>query len=145
MVFLISVGASYIHGTEENPLAKLAEAVHSTLIPRHRSDLRIYYDQEGKATTQHESKVIYEKVSQYSDEASLYSRRNVVDKSTSVGNFYDNCITSDPALSTESIRRMVASGLENLSHSAGCDLDQLSLKYYWTDDDLPVILYDACV
>jgi len=142
---LMVTGASYIHGTEENPLTQLVEAVQSTFIPRHRSDLRVYYDQHGVSSSQSESSLIYRKVSEYSDAASLHSRTNVVDRNTSVGSFYKSMIARDTELRTQTLRRLVSNGLENLSHSAGCDLDQLSLKYYWTDDDLPVLSATLCL
>jgi len=38
---------------------------------------------------------------------------------------------------SDDIRRLVASGVEMLGGIAACDLDQLSLKYYWMEQDLP--------
>jgi monoamine oxidase len=136
--YLISIGASYIHGTEENPLTHIAKAVGATLIPRKSSDQRLYFDHDGVAAGSSDSRLIYRKISEYADAALEFSREHSIDKDTTVGSFFNQRIKEDVELTTDAIRRMVSSGVEMLSHSAGCDLDKLSLKYYWTDDDLPV-------
>jgi hypothetical protein len=87
-----------------------------------------------------EARLVYRKVSKYCDAASLFSREHSVHKDTTVQSFFDERIKQDAELMNDAIRRMVRSGVEMLGHSAGCDLDKLSLKFYWTDDDLPVAL-----
>ena len=36
------------------------------------------------------------------------------------------------------MKYLVASGMEMLAEIATCDLNKLSLKYFWMEDDLPV-------
>lgn len=119
-------------------MTPIAKAVGATFIPRKSSDLRIYFDDDGVAAAATDARLIYKKVADYSDAALQFSREHDVHRDTTVGSFFDDCIKEDLDLKTSTIRRMVSNGVEMLSHSAGCDLNKLSLKFYWTDDDLPV-------
>ena len=119
-------------------MTQIAKVVGATLIPRKSSDLRSYFDDNGVAAGATDAQLIYKKVTEYSDAALEFSREHDVHRDTTVGSFFNDCIKDDPDLKTETIRRMVSNGVEMLSHSAGCDLDKLSLKFYWTEDDLPV-------
>ena len=122
-------------------MTQLAKTVGATFIPRQSSDLRSYFDVDGNVTSAADAQLIYRKVSEYSDAALQFSREQDVNRDTTVGSFFEKLITADADLTTERIRSLVSGGVENLSHSAGCDLDKLSLKFYWTDDDLPVTPY----
>ena len=119
-------------------MTQIAKAVGATFINRKSSDLRYYFDDNGVAAGATDARLIYKKVSGYSDAALEFSREHDVHRDITVGSFFDDCIKEDPDLKTETVRCLVSNGVEMLSHSAGCDLHKLSLKFYWTDDDLPV-------
>ena len=121
-------------------MTQLAKVVGATFIPRKSSDLRSYFDDDGVAAGSSDARLVDRKVSEYSDAAYVFSREHNVHKDTGVGSFFNERIKEDAELTTDAIRRMVSGGVEMLSHNAGCDLDKLSLKFYWTDDDLPVSL-----
>ena len=121
-------------------MTQIANAVGATVIARKSSDLRTYFDDNGIAIGINNARLVYKKVSEYCDAALEFSREQKVHPAATVGSFFTDRIKEDADLKTETMQRMVSNGVELLSHSAACDLDKLSLKFYWTDDDLPVSL-----
>jgi hypothetical protein len=134
------LGANFIHGTEGNPLTSIAKNVGATLIPSHRLELRRYYGPNGEQTETKESAFIYEKVWEYSDAAVEYSRENNVASNKSMLDFCNTRLAEDPDLKTDELKRLIASGVDMLGDIAACDLDKMSLRYYWMEQDLPVHL-----
>jgi hypothetical protein len=132
----MGVGANFIHGTNGNPLTDVAKKVNATFV--YDLNLRKYYDSDGKPVDKQTSKVLFEKVWEYNEAASTYSRENTVDKDASVKQFCDERLKRDKDVKGDKMRELVESGIEMLSGIAACDLDKLSLKYYWMEDDLPV-------
>jgi len=122
-------------------LTQIANAVGATFTPRKSSDLRTYFDDNGVATGITNGPLIYKKVAEYSDAAVEFSREQNVNPAATARSFFEDRIKEDADLKSETMRRMVWNGVEMLSYSAACDLDKLSLKFYWTDDDLPVSLH----
>ena len=135
---MIHVGANFIHGTEGNPLSDIAEKVGSTLV--HNISLRRYYDRVGKPLNSKTANFIYRKVWEYSDAASDYSRQNKVDPKLSVEDFCQEKLNKDKEIKNGEMKSLVGNAVDMLSGIAACDLDKLSLKYYWMEDDLPVPL-----
>lgn len=99
---------------------------------------RRYYNDKGKPLNAETTQIIFRKVWEYADEASGYSRENNVDKDVSVREFCQKRVQEDTELEDGELREIVGSGVEMLSGFAACDLDKLSLKYFWMEDDLPV-------
>ena len=121
-------------------MTQLMKRVGATFIPRKSSDSRSYFDDHGVAVGTTTARFVYKKAAEYSDAALEFSREQNIHPATAVGSFFDDRMKVDGDLKTENMRRMVSSAVDMLAHSAGCDLDKLSLKFYWTDDDLPVSL-----
>jgi hypothetical protein len=132
------VGANFIHGTEGNPLTGIAKAAGATLIQSRNFGLQRYYGADGEQTPSDDAALVYEKVWEYSDAAVEYSRDYKVDSKLSMEDFCHARLADDKEVKSDEIRRLVASGVEMLGGIAACDLDQLSLKYYWMEQDLPV-------
>ena len=84
------------------------------------------------------AKFIYHKIWNYSEAASAYSRRNEVTIGTSAEDFFRKRIEDDHELKGKEIQDLFRSALQVLSGIAACDLDKLSLKYYWMEDSVPV-------
>ena len=137
------VGASYIHGTDGNPLSQLATTVGATLVPSQDPDSRKYLDKFGNIIRLEDQRFVFKKIWEYSDAAVSYSRMETVDDRATVQEFLTKRIDEDQEITSDGIRDLIASGLEMFSDGSGCDLDKLSLKYYWTEDDLPVFLLIA--
>jgi hypothetical protein len=76
---LADKGASYIHGTEGNPLTEIANRVGTKYLYSPES-WRRYYDDEGKLLEEGVAGTVLGKVIQYSEDATEYSRENEVDK-----------------------------------------------------------------
>ena len=130
-------GANFIHGTEGNPLAEIAEKVGSTYVDS--LNIRKYYDERGKRIDQDTCALIYNKVWEYSDAASDYSRQyNNLDPKLSMEDFCIGRLEDDDEVAKKD-KENVKSGIEMLAGVAACDLKELSLKYYWMEDDLPVL------
>jgi len=117
-------------------LTDVAKKVNSTFV--YDLNLRKYYDCDGKPVDKKTSKVLFEKVWEYNEAASTYSRENVVDKDANVKQFCDERLKNDKDVKGEKMRELVDSSIDMLSGIAACDLDKMSLKYYWMEDDLPV-------
>ena len=84
--------------------------------------------------------MIYKKVWEYSAAAADYSRQ--FDKLSPKLSMEDFCIgrlEHDDEVG-EKDKKYVKSGIDMLAGVAACDLKDLSLKYYWMEDDLPVPL-----
>lgn len=129
-------GANFIHGTNGNPLADIAKKVNSTFVVD--LNMRKYYDSDGKAVDKKTTRLLFGKVWEYNKAASKYSRENTVDKDANVKDFCEECLQNDEDVKSEKMRELVETGIDMLSGIAACDLDKLSLKYYWMEDDLPV-------
>ena len=130
------IGANFIHGTDGNPLTDVAKKVNSTFV--FSLNLRKYYDCDGKPVDEETSSIVLGKVWGYHEAALDYSRENVVDKDADVKSFCDERLKRDKDIKGEKMRDLVEAGVGILSGIAACDLDKLSLKYYWMEDDLPV-------
>jgi len=129
-------GANFIHGTEGNPLAEIAERVGSTYVDS--LNIRKYYDAHGKCIDQDTCALIYKKVWEYSDAAADYSRQcEDVDPKLSMEDFCIGRLESDKEVHKKD-KHYVKSGIEMLAGVAACNLKKVSLKYYWMEDDLPV-------
>lgn len=139
---LICVGANFIHGTDDNPLSDIAEKVGSTLI--HNISMRRYYDRTGRPLDSKTANFLYRKVWEYSDAASDYSRQEEVDPKLSVEDFCQDKLNRDKEIESGEMRSLVGNAVDMLSGIAACDLDKLSLKYYWMEDDLPVFPLPLC-
>ena len=100
--------------------------------------MRRYYDRSGKPLNTKTASFIYRKVWEYSDAASDYSRENDVDPSVSVEDFCKEKLRKDKEIKTDEMKSLVGNAVDMLSGIAACDLNKLSLKYYWMEDDLPV-------
>jgi hypothetical protein len=132
------LGANFIHGTEGNPLAEIAKKVGSTFVER--TAFGGFFDKAGNALSESDVAFVYEKVFTYARMASEYSREEQVDKDVSVKDFCMEQLEKDKEVKGDRIKGFIASGLELLQGIAACDIDKLSLKYYWMEDDLPVLL-----
>jgi hypothetical protein len=125
-----------MYGTDGNPLAGIAEEVGSTILSS--SFLRKYYDDEGVALNDETASLIYRKIWDYSKAASTYSRENDVTSGTSVEDFFRKRVEDDHEINGKEMKDLFRSALQVLSGIAACDLDKLSLKYYWMEDSVPV-------
>lgn len=138
-VFLVckhaNPGANFIHGTDGNPLTDIAEKVGSTFI--HNLSLRGYYDNKGEPLDAKVAELVYRKVWEYNEAAVEYSRENEVASSKSMAEFCRQRLSKDKEVKDDR-KEIVGSGIEMLAGIAACDLDKLSLKYYWMEEDLPV-------
>ena len=130
-------GANFIHGTEGNPLIEIARKVGSTFVER--TGFGGFFDRSGNAVSEKDAAFVYEKVFAYSGMASGYSREEKVNKDVSVKDFCVEQLERDKEVKGDGMKGLVASGLEMLAGIAACDIDKLSLKYFWMEDDLPVI------
>ena len=130
------IGANFIHGTDQNPLSDIANEVKSTFV--YSLSLRRYIDGDGNAVDPETMGLIFAKTWEYSAAASDYSRWNDVDKNESIDDFFQQRLREDKDLKDKKMKYVVGTGLELLSSITACDLDKLSLKYYWMEDDLPV-------
>ena len=117
-------------------MADIAKKVHSTFV--FDINMRKYYDCNGKPLDEKTSRLLFGKVREYNKAASEYSRENTVDKDANVKDFCYERIRIDKDVKGGKMRELVESGIDMLSGIAACDLDKLSLKYYWMEDDLPV-------
>jgi len=133
------LGANFIHGTNGNPLTDIAKKVGSTFIDS--ISPRRYYDRDGKALSEETSALIYRKVWEYSDAASDYARENDVDKNESVEDFFKERLEKDKEVKGKAMKELVDYAMKMLAGVSACDLDKLSLKYFWMEDDLPVYPY----
>jgi hypothetical protein len=97
-----------------------------------------FFDKAGNALNEKDAAFVYEKVFTYSRMASEYSREETVDKDISVKDFCIEQLERDKEVKGDRIKGFIASGLEMLQGIAACDIDNLSLKYFWMEDDLPV-------
>ena len=132
------LGANFIHGTEGNPLADIAEEVASKYV--YAFALRRFYDSRGKSADDDTKSFIFKKIMEYASGASTYSRENDVDKERSLGDYCEEQLYKDEEVHNEHTRQLIASGMKMLSGMAACDIEKLSLKYYWMEEDLPVAL-----
>ena len=80
---------------------------------------------------------MYRKIWEYADAAAEYSRETEVDSAKSMEDFCQKRLAKDKEVKSD-MKSIVASGIEMLAGVAACDLDKLSLKYYWMEEDLPV-------
>jgi hypothetical protein len=139
LVFLVwnlpNLGANFIHGTDGNPLTDIAEKVGSTFV--HNMSLRGYYDNKGEPLSSKAAGLVYQKVWEYNEAAVDYSRENEVESNKSMAEFCRNRLAKDKEVKDD-MKEIVGSGVEMLAGIAACDLDKLSLKYYWMEEDLPV-------
>jgi hypothetical protein len=119
-------------------LTSIAEKVNATFV--HSISLRRYYDHAGNSVKDSTCGFIYEKVFTYNHAASVYSREHKVEKEKSVLEFCRKQLDEDEDVDTDEKRELVGSGVEMLAGISACDLEKLSLKYYWMEDDLPVPL-----
>lgn len=133
------LGANFIHGTDRNPLTDIAKKVESTFVDS--ISLRRYYDRDGKALSDETSALIYRKVWEYSDAASDYSRENDVDKNESVEDFCKERLEKDKEVKGKAMKELVGDAMKMFANISACNLDKLSLKYFWMEDDLPVYPY----
>jgi hypothetical protein len=130
------LGANFIHGTDGNPLTDIAKKVGSTFVDS--IYLRRFYDRDGEALSEEATALINRKIWEYSDAASDYSRENDVDKNESVEDFCKERLEEDQEVKGNTMKELVDSAMKMLAVIAACDLDKLSLKYFWMEDDLPV-------
>jgi len=130
------IGANFIHGTDGNPLSDIAAKVGATFV--HNISLRRYYDEKGKLLDKETAGVIYRKVWEYSDGAVNLSRQEDVDKNLSVEDYCQKRLAEDEDLTNEHLKQVAVSSIRMLAEIAACDLDKLSLRYYWMEEDLPV-------
>lgn len=100
--------------------------------------MRKYYDSDGKPVDKKTARLLFGKVWEYNEAASEYSRENTVDKDANVKDFCEERLQNDEDVKSEKMRELIETGIDMLSGIAACDLDKLSLKYYWMEDDLPV-------
>jgi hypothetical protein len=114
----------------------IAAKVGSTFV--HNISLRKYYDEKGKLLDKNTAGIVYQKVWEYSDAAVELSRNEDVDKNLSVEDFCEKRLAKDEDLKDEHLKRVAASGIRMLAEISACDLDKLSLRYYWMEEDLPV-------
>jgi hypothetical protein len=131
-------GANFIHGTDGNPLTRIAKAAGATFVPSASVGLRRYYGPNGEQTSADNSALVYQKVWEYSDAAVDYSRDYNVGSNKSMADFCSTRLTEDKDLDSDEKRHLVEDGVEMLAGIAACDLDKMSLKYYWMEEDLPV-------
>lgn len=104
----------------------------------HNISMRRYYDRSGKPLKTKTAEFIYRKVWEYSFAASDFSRENDVDPRLNVEDFCQEKLNHDREIKTGEMKSLVGNAVDMLSGVAACDLDKLSLKYYWMEDDLPV-------
>jgi len=123
-------------------LTEIAEKVGSTMV--HNISLRRYYDRSGTPLKTKTAEFIYRKVWEYSDAASDLSRKTDVDPRLSVEDFCQEKLNHDREIKTGEMKSLVGDAIDMLSGIAACDLDKLSLKYYWMEDDLPVSSIVLC-
>jgi monoamine oxidase len=126
-------GPAFTYG---NPLADIAEEVGSTFLPS--SVLRRYCNGEGKVLDNETAQFIYCKIWDYSAAASAYSRSEDVASGRSAEDFFESCIGNNYELEGKEMRTLFHSGLHVVSGVSSCDLNKLSLKYYWMEDSAPV-------
>jgi hypothetical protein len=119
-------------------LTRIAKAAGATFIPSTSVGLRRYYGPNGEHTSADDSALVYQKVWEYSDAAVEYSRDYNVGSNKSMADFCSTRLTEDKDLDSDERRHLVEDGLEMLAGIAACDLDKMSLKYYWMEEDLPV-------
>jgi hypothetical protein len=100
--------------------------------------VRRYFDQEGKALDDAVAEIVYRKIWEYADAAVDLSRAGGVDAGCSVWDYVLGRVEGDEELRGEYLRGVFLSGVKMLAEICACDLDKLSLRYYWMDDDLPV-------
>jgi hypothetical protein len=100
--------------------------------------LRRYYDRTGHPLNSKTANFIYRKVWEYSGAASEYSRESDIDPRLSVEDFCQEKLNKDKEIKSREMKSLVGNAVAMLSGVAACDLDKLSLKYYWMEDDLPV-------
>ena len=117
-------------------MTEIAEKVGSTMV--HNISMRRYYDRSGTPLKTKTAEFIYRKVWEYSDAASDLSRETNVDPRLSVEDFCQEKLNHDREIKTGEMKSLVGNAIDMLSGVAACDLDKLSLKYYWMEDDLPV-------
>jgi hypothetical protein len=60
-----------------------------------------------------------------------------VESNKSMAEFCRKRLAKDKEVKDD-MKEIVGSGIEMLAGIAACDLDKLSLKYYWMEEDLPV-------
>ena len=128
-------GANFIHGTHGNPLTEIAEEVGATFA--YYSSLT-YYDGNGDALTSETSTLLYRKVWEYFKAASDFSRGNNVDKNRSLDEFFQSRLQEDQELEDNELRHLLRRAIQLLAGFSGCELEKLSLKYCWAEDELPV-------
>ena len=130
------VGANFIHGTTGNPITDVAEKVGSTFV--NPIALKKFFDDDGKAVSQETAALLDRKTWEYWEAASVYSRENEVDKDISVEDFCRNRLDNDQDVNDKATKAMFRSAIELIGGITACELDKLSLKYFWMEDDLPV-------
>jgi len=135
----VDEGANFIHGTDGNPLSDIAAKVGSTFV--HNISLRRYYDENGDPLDKKTAGFVYRKVWEYSEAAAQLSREQDVDKNLSVEDFCAKRLEKDKEIKDERLRRVTASGIRMLAEISACNLDKLSLRYFWMEDDLPVSIF----
>lgn len=130
------VGANFIHGTNGNPIADIAEKVGSTLV--NPFVLRKFFDADGKAVSQETAGLLDRKIWEYWAAASVYSRENEVDKDISLEDFCENRLNNDQDVNGKVTKALLRSSIELIGGISACELEKLSLKYFWMENDLPV-------
>jgi hypothetical protein len=98
----------------------------------------MYFDNSGQPIDTQVKSMIYRKAWEYFDVASDYSRKNDVDKNRSAGDFYRGLVEEDQELDNNDMKYFMTCALHMLVTYSACDLDKLSLKYMWAEDELPV-------
>jgi hypothetical protein len=100
--------------------------------------LRNYYDADGKELSKETTGFINRKVWEYYKTAMNYSRENEVDKNDTVEDFCNSRLENDQEVKDEDMKKALRPRLKMIAEIAACDLDKMSLKYFWMEDDLPV-------
>ena len=137
------VGANFIHGTNGNPIAHIAEKVRSTLVTPFV--LRKFFDADGKAVGQETAGLLDRKIWEYWRAASVYSRENEVDQDISLEDFCENRLNNDQDVNGKVTKALLRSSIELIGGISACELEKLSLKYFWMENDLPVRSLRICL
>lgn len=61
-----------------------------------------------------------------------------MDKNRNVGDFFKRLLEEDQDLENNEMKYLMTCALQMLVAYSACDLDKLSLKYLWAEDELPV-------
>ncbi len=126
----VGLGAGWIHGVDENPIAQLAERFHVNMLPLDRNQFTIF-DSKGIAIPSHEIQTFNEKFDQLLYQAKKLAYRNKDDMSLAAA--LSQCMSSENFSPIE--KNLLKRKLEFFESYIGANYDLLSARH-WDQEEV---------